>query len=66
MRITLAKNEGLATVGGPHVLEWPGVPEGLVEEQWHSNRMAGRAFAIHQDDTNVRVDFALMERNMAL
>ena len=65
-RVSLAENERLTTVSGPHILEAPSVPEGLVEDEGNSDWVAGGALAIHEDNPDVGVDLALVEGNMRL
>lgn len=66
VRVSLTEDEGLASVRRPHILEASGVPEGLVKEQGESDWVACGTLAIHQDDTDVRVDCTLVESDMRL
>lgn len=51
LRVSLRKDEGLAAVGGPHIVELPRVPDDLEEEEGETDGVRGRARTTHEQVT---------------
>lgn len=65
-RVTLAENEWLLAVAGPHAVELASIPGSLEEDHGDTDRVRRRASASIENDTHSGVDSALHERNVAL